>query len=255
MTWSWETRIRRAEQLAVEYPASGEVLRFYRHVAHFQQGVYERLKLEGTGTPLPHSLEADCPRLFRLIQRIGPAPLAEKAGDLERGHSALVDVLTIGGRAADGPAGIADDLLFFARVLLQPYTESMAPRNRAAVNDSPARCPDCGELPQAAVLRGEGDGAKRSLLCSLCSREWEFRRIVCPLCGEEEPGRLPVYIASSFEHVRIEACDRCKIYIKSVDLTKNGLAVPCVDELATVPLNLWAEESGYNKLQRNILGL
>ena len=36
---------------------------------------------------------------------------------------------------------------------------------------------------------------------------------------------------------------------------KNGLAVPCVDELATVPLNLWAEENGYDKLQRNILGL
>jgi hypothetical protein len=32
---------------------------------------------------------------------------------------------------------------------------------------------------------------------------------------------------------------------KGHDLTKNGLAIPVVDELATIPLNLWAEENGY----------
>ena len=25
-----------------------------------------------------------------------------------------------------------------------------------------------------------GDGGKRSLICSLCATEWDFRRIVCP---------------------------------------------------------------------------
>ena len=39
----------------------------------------------------------------------------------------------------------------------------------------------------------------------------------------------------------------------AIDLTKNGLAIPCVDELACVPLDLWAEEAGYEKLQRNLL--
>jgi formate dehydrogenase maturation protein FdhE len=40
-----------------------------------------------------------------------------------------------------------------------------------------------------------------------------------------------------------------------VDLTKNGLAVPLIDELASVPLNLWARENGYTKLQLNLLGM
>jgi len=35
----------------------------------------------------------------------------------------------------------------------------------------------------------------------------------------------------------------------------NGLAVPEVDELASVSLDLWAAEKGYNKLQVNLLGL
>ena len=105
------------------------------------------------------------------------------------------------------------------------------------------------------VLRGEGEGAKRSLICSLCSLEWEFRRILCPGCGEEAVDKLPVFTAGQFEHVRVEACDTCRTYIKSVDLTRNGLAVPIVDELATVPLNIWADEHGYLKLQPNLLGL
>ncbi|HTS24407.1 MAG TPA: formate dehydrogenase accessory protein FdhE, partial [Bryobacteraceae bacterium] len=58
-----------------------------------------------------------------------------------------------------------------------------------------------------------------------------------------------------FPHVRVEACDSCHTYINSVDLTRNGLAVPVVDELATVSLNVWAEQRGYAKLQLNLLGM
>ena len=99
------------------------------------------------------------------------------------------------------------------------------------------------------------DGAKRSLLCSLCSGEWEFRRIVCAGCGQEDKDKLPVYTADQFPHMRVECCDACHTYIKSVDLTKNGLADPLVDELASVPLDLWAQEHGYAKLHPNLLGL
>ena len=55
--------------------------------------------------------------------------------------------------------------------------------------------------------------------------------------------------------IRVEGCDTCKSYIKSVDLTRNGHAVPTVDELATVALNIWADEHGYVKLETNLLGM
>jgi FdhE protein len=105
------------------------------------------------------------------------------------------------------------------------------------------------------VLRPEGDGGKRSLICALCSAEWEFRRIVCPACGEEDVHKLAVFSAQELGHVRVEACDTCHSYIKTVDLTKSGHAVPVVDELASIPLNVWAGEHGYTKLQPNILGI
>ena len=61
--------------------------------------------------------------------------------------------------------------------------------------------------------------------------------------------------AEELGHVRVEACDTCRRYIKTIDMTKNGSAVPVVDELAAAPLDLWASEHGYSKLQPNILGL
>ena len=143
---------------------------------------------------------------------------------------------------------------FFDRVLLQPIAERRA-NNDVPAAGTPTHCPACGEWPQAAALRRDGDGAKRWLVCSLCSGEWEFRRVVCPGCGEEDKDRLPVYITATFDYVRIQACDRCRCYIKAVDLTQNGVAIPCVDDLATLPLDLWAQEAGYHKLQLNVLGL
>jgi FdhE protein len=38
-------------------------------------------------------------------------------------------------------------------------------------------------------------------------------------------------------------------------LTKNGLAVPVIDEVATLSLDLWAQQQGYRKLQPNLFGL
>jgi formate dehydrogenase maturation protein FdhE len=55
--------------------------------------------------------------------------------------------------------------------------------------------------------------------------------------------------------MKVEACDTCKTYIKTVDLSTNGLAVPLVDEIAAAPLDLWARERRYSKIELNLMGL
>ena len=82
---------------------------------------------------------------------------------------------------------------------------------------------------RGSARRGRGRQTLAGLL-AMFAREREFRRVVCPSCGEVDKDHLPVYTTPAFEHVRVEACDRCRTYIKSVDLTKNGLAIPSVDE-------------------------
>ena len=40
-----------------------------------------------------------------------------------------------------------------------------------------------------------------------------------------------------------------------VDMARDPLAVPEVDELAGLPLDIWATEQGYHKLQPNLAGI
>ena len=217
MTSAWDQRIQRAEELAKTGSPAAEMLRFYGEITRLQKTIYEAQ---------PSDLSLHLPALLSLMKRTGPDDLTRKAEE-----SGLLE-----------------------RWLAQPSFEYRAAQSHVARNVVRPDCPFCGEKPQVGVLRGEGDGAKRSLICSLCSTEWDFRRLLCPNCGEENPEKLPVYTAEELPYVRIEACDTCHTYIKAVDLSRNGLAVPVVDELATVSLDLWAEDHGYSKLQLNLLG-
>src|SRR5262249_52472357 len=130
-------------------------------------------------------------------------------------------------RPAPNPAEGDPMHAFYSRVMAQADAEERAHHAKIATSVQPV-CPFCGEKPVAAVLRPEGDGAKRFLLCSLCFTEWEFRRLLCPNCGEEDKEKLPVYTAEEFAHVRVEACATCNVYFKPADLTKNRPAVPPV---------------------------
>jgi len=180
-------------------------------------------------------------------------PLSEFAASNLTNEDTQLEALSK--RWEGAPEDLDPRIEFFVHILLEPFAMRLAQRGQIDPHWTDPACPFCGSRPALAVLRGEGDGGKRWLKCSLCSTEWQFRRILCPNCGEEDKEKLPVYLAQEFEHVRVEACDTCKTYLKSVDLTKNGLADPIVDEIVTVPLNIWAEEHGYVKLSPNLMGM
>ena len=81
------------------------------------------------------------------------------------------------------------------------------------------------------MLREAGHGAKRSLLCGLCLTEWPSMRLVCAGCSESQFEKLPVFRADEYDAVRVDACESCRTYIKTIDLTGMGAAVPVVDDL------------------------
>ena len=45
------------------------------------------------------------------------------------------------------------------------------------------------------------------------------------------------------------------MYLQLVDLGRDPEAIPEVDELAGLPLDLWAQERGYRKLCPNLAGV
>lgn len=259
----WQTRVARADLLAEQYPFAGEILRFYVHVLHFQQSLHGELAGEiphvsSTSLASPSEVALLVSRFgafLTLAEKQGPPSLRTVAAELNtQGSYSWSDVLSSVWTNLDGSDSSSVRLL--AKAFLQPYAEFL--RTRMALRwDGYNRslCPFCSRKPVLGVLRQQGDGAARSLLCGFCLAEWEFRRIICPTCGEEDNGKLPVYSADQFDYVRVECCDTCRTYLKAVDLTKNGLAEPLVDEIASVPLDLWAREHGYAKLQTNLLGM
>jgi len=54
--------------------------------------------------------------------------------------------------------------------------------------------------------------------------------------------------------MRVEACDSCRRYLLSIDLAAEPAAVPLVDEMAAIPLDLFARERGYAKIITNLMG-
>jgi FdhE protein len=57
-----------------------------------------------------------------------------------------------------------------------------------------------------------------------------------------------------FPHLRIAACATCSRYLTEVDLARDARAVPEVDELAAIPLDLYAADQGLTKITPNLMG-
>jgi formate dehydrogenase accessory protein FdhE len=265
----YDARIRRAEKLIAEKSAASQLLSFYRRIASFQKSFLGQIAegaAQSTETPqfgglrdaldltllLPHFRN-----FLSLVEQNAPNALAAAAREIaalpsESWVALLTSYWEVGGRFDQQIGAFAQ---FFPRAFLQPYAAYVAARTAVPPVLVTLRvCPLCDGRASFGVLRVEGDGGKRFLVCSFCGYEWEFRRILCPICGEGDEKKLPVYVAGQFPHIRVEACETCKFFVRTIDLTKDGYAVPVVDDLAAISLTLWAHEHGYSRLQPNLLG-
>ena len=232
----WDQRIERARELAGQYPFATEVLTFYAKLAAFQQGFYSRLQstfgsttagaLDGQLSPElnPHEIKALMPQFrpfLSFLTREGPSAMADFAARLEKSDPGDWAQLlkrfwrrnerdrkeSRRSRPGTGGAGAVGDRrrslpmrasggsplwLFYS---LTWSTLPTAPILPAPAVRRPV-CPFCGSKPLAGVLRPEGEGAKRSLVCSFCFTEWDYLRIACPACEESRDEKMCVYTAS-----------------------------------------------------------
>jgi len=262
MKETWATLIERAESLAAKSEATKELLSFYAKLLRAQAEIYESLRGRKGWLPTG-ALEGDLsvlrtwlPDLLRVVEAHGPAALVEEARALLRaGVDEIDEMLLVQWRAPS-------DLRFFPKAFLQPYARWLAESGGRPVDRvferHESRCPFCGGPPQVSFLQARevsAESGNRDLICATCLAAWPFRRVVCAYCCEERPAKLGYFHSPEFDHIRVEACDTCQRYIKGVDLTRLGRAVPLVDEVAAAPLDLWAQEHGYTKIELNLVGL
>jgi len=109
-------------------------------------------------------------------------------------------------------------------------------------------CPICGKEPKIGEIRGdENEKGRRYLFCNQCGFKWPFRRIKCPFCGNEEQQLLAYFVVEGEEQYRIDVCNKCRRYIKIVNLPREaGEANLDVEDIATLHLDMLAYEEGYS---------
>jgi len=112
-------------------------------------------------------------------------------------------------------------------------------------NWSKGICPICGSPPHMSLLK-EAEG-KRFLLCSFCGYQWRTERLLCPFCGNKEQKSLNYFYAEGEETYRIDTCDKCHQYIKTIDARNIEIIDPVLEDLATLHLDLLASPKGYKR--------
>jgi len=251
----------RAEALAGESGAASEPLRFAAGLYRVQGQVAAAVQALHAASPFSGRLETDSGRLvepLRTVHRhaaeVAPPTLAVVARERlsERPEVAQARL----GVYWNGTRDDRED--FLSRAALRPYVEVLV-RNQVLVDRPKAGrvCPHCGGQPWVAARRPQPNthGAQRLLLCALCGSEWVVNRILCPACGEENPDKLPAFNTDRYPAVRIEACETCHRYVKSIDLSVDGNAIPEVDDLVSVGMDLWAAEQGFARIEPGLAGI
>jgi FdhE protein len=137
----------------------------------------------------------------------------------------------------------------FLEESLRPELESIAEKYRQAVDKShwtEGYCPICGKEPKIGEIRN-GEEGERYLFCHQCGFKWYFRRIKCPFCGNEEQHSLAYFAVEGEERYRVDVCNKCRRYIKMVDLPNASEEVDLdVEDIATLHLDMIAYDEGYN---------
>jgi formate dehydrogenase accessory protein FdhE len=255
---AYADRRKRAAELAERYDFAREPLALYGAVAEAQERVFERAHVDRPSVDAlaAYVVRSALPDVMGAVMSAGTETLREAVllrfheGDLERMVTSWLR-----GEAQDGTD------VFLARAATAPVLEALPDLSQGENPLQPPQerfCPRCGGSPQVSVFVDSGEAlvtGQRRLVCARCANEWVYPRMTCVACGETEGSRLVVLAdPDQLPHLRVDACERCKRYIVSVDARLEGHAVAVVDEIAAIPLDITAVERGFTKVTPNLMG-
>jgi len=113
------------------------------------------------------------------------------------------------------------------------------------------RCPVCGEIPSISRITEDNH---RKLLCSFCEHEADFHRIGCPFCLIKEGEKIDILLDE--EDIRVELCNNCKSYIKSMrEEHISKYEDPFLVDIVSLPLDVIAQKRGYIRRSPNLIGV
>jgi len=146
---------------------------------------------------------------------------------------------------------------FLLHTTIKPFVEVTASHLKDKVDEDlwdKGYCPICGSQPLMGELRGEE--GKRIWTCSFCGNQWRGKRVMCPFCENTDHGSLRYFYTEKERAYRIDICDKCKRYIKTVDSRQlaEEIFLP-VEDIATLHLDILAADKGFKREAFNFLGI
>ena len=135
------------------------------------------------------------------------------------------------------------ELLMFLRPAMTGYLARLREKNEGPqeAGASTGSCPFCGTYPRMAF----DSEASRELACLLCGKQWRFRRIGCPFCGNNDHETLGYFEVEGIEGVRVQYCSECKHYLKVFDTRKRAVRDAETEDVLSLDLDTAAKEEGY----------
>lgn len=254
---AFDERARRARELAARYAHVAEPLGLYGALQDAQATAFERARADRPRTDelAAYAVRVAVPGVMEATMTAGTEMLREAV--LLRFHGGDLEAIVAAWLRGDEQDPTDT---YLARAAAAPLLEAL-PDDAAGLRaqDSDDRhCPVCGGLPQVAVFTATGEAlvtGERRLVCSRCGTEWRYARMTCASCGETGGANMPILSdPERLAHIRVDACDSCRRYLLTVDLRQEPHAVPIVDEIAGLPLDLVAAERGYAKITPNVMG-
>lgn len=256
-TERWAARRRRAEELRARHEFAAGPLELYLRLLDAREGAYERALVDrpDAGSLPRYAVERALPAVMDATMDAGTELLREAT--LLRFHDGSLEEIVA--RWLRGEELDPTDR-YLARAAAGPILEALPETARELRDEDAGRgCPLCGAAPQLGYFAESGESlvtGPRTLVCSRCSGEWRLPRMTCAVCGETDTHKLPIYTALElYPHLRVDACESCRRYLVTVDLRKDARAVPEVDELVAIPLDLSAHEHGFEKAVLNLMGM
>lgn len=251
----WADRRRRGEELGTRYPFAAEVLHLHAALLDVQERAFSLAPpLHDLDAVAAHTAATVVPEVVEATEAAGPELLAEHARVRLAGGG--LDRLVRDWLAGEEQSPVDR---YLARAAATPVLEAAGEALPAPSRVDSRHCPHCGGPPQLAMIEPGAEalsGSRRRLLCARCLAAWTYPRMVCAGCGETRSDRLPIYEEGDWiPHARVDGCESCRRYLISIDLRRDTAAVPCVDELAAMPLALHAESLGLTKITPNLMGL
>jgi FdhE protein len=272
---------KRVAAMVKERPSHKEVLGFFGDVVAEQYTIRSKVKTapievdeedfkkkvtEGFPLVEKRALTLDIPSATRLFKRLCKVMSRNKKAshDIERITKALknkeIDLMELfkqtdsdnGEYISDlsKKLGVKEDVLsFLSRNSIVPIYEAYAKELSNYVDQErwwKGYCPICGSEPFMAKMKEEG---ARFLVCSSCGYEWRFSRLKCPFCENADHEKLRYFYTEKEGKVyRIDVCEKCKRYIKTVDTNElDADVIPLIEDAGSLYLDVLAQQEGYSR--------